>query len=634
MKRQSKVSAHPRTGVRWPSPSVAVLLWLLAGAGNAQPVDVFETDLATLAAAQAEGRVTALALVDQYLARIAAYDRAGPQLNAVLRVNPQARAQAAALDAERAAGQVRGPLHGIPVVIKDNYNTDWMPTTGASVALADWIPNANATAVQRLLDVGAVILAKTNLHEFAYGITSISSLGGQTRNPYDPRRLPGGSSGGTAAAVAASLAAVGMGSDTCGSIRIPSAYNGLVGLRPTKGLTSIHGIMPLSHTQDVIGPLARTVGDLARVLDVVAGVDPADPATAALATQTLPGFVASLDSVPLQGLRVGKLMDYFSGVDPAAQRVIDAALAAMQAAGVTVVEVSLPDLAALTAASGLIGQEFRPDLDAYLATFGSTAMPDLRTIVDLGLHHSAVAGLLRRSAATEPDPAAVANAMAQRQALAEAVAALLTQHDLDGLLYPPIRSLPAWIGDSQPGSNCALSAQAGLPAMAFPVGFTPDGLPVGVELLGPAWSDTDLVSIAWQWEQLASPRQPPVTTPPLVNGAAPPPERRSVNLAQGSLVVMTEFSRDVTTGTLSWQVINRSEDPQQVHALVLTLQPDADDSNPAVTVERLLAPGTVTATGEMHLTPTLHQAWQEQRLQVRLFADGLGVEGIGAGLRP
>jgi Asp-tRNA(Asn)/Glu-tRNA(Gln) amidotransferase A subunit family amidase len=222
-------------------------------------------------------------LVDAYLARIAAYDVGGPQLNAMIRLNPAARRDAAAMDAERAAGRVRGPLHGIPIILKDNYDVAGLTTSAGSLALTGNIPTADASIVRRLREGGAIILGQSNMHELAAGITNISSLGGQTRNPYDPRRCPGGSSGGTGVAIAASFAAVGWGSDTCGSIRIPAAYNSLYGLRPTQGMASRAGIVPLSHTQDVPGPLARTVTDLAIALDVTVGPDPADTGTRALA---------------------------------------------------------------------------------------------------------------------------------------------------------------------------------------------------------------------------------------------------------------------------------------------------------------------------------------------------------------
>ena len=240
------------------------------------PFTVFEKSINEIQEALEKGDVSSVELVDQYLARVAAYDKKGPHLNSIVRVNENARAQAAVLDEERKNSGARSMLHGIPILIKDNYNTSDIPTTGASVALANFVPNQNSTQVVKLLDAGAILIAKTNLHEFAYGITSVSSLVGQTKNPYDYRRVPGGSSGGTGAAVAASFGAAGMGSDTCGSIRIPSAYNNLYGLRPSKGLSSIFGIMPLSHTQDTGGPLARSLEDLAILLDLTVGYDPED----------------------------------------------------------------------------------------------------------------------------------------------------------------------------------------------------------------------------------------------------------------------------------------------------------------------------------------------------------------------
>jgi amidase len=236
----------------------------VAQASRAHPaIDVYEASIADLQHAMEAGKATAVQLVDAYLARIAAYDREGPAINALIRMNPNARAEARQLDEERRQGHVRGPLHGIPIIIKDNFDTFDMPTSGGSLALANHQPKADAFIVHRLREAGAIIIGKSNMHELAAGITTISSLGGQTLNPYDPRRCPGGPSGGTGAAIAASFAAVGWGSDTCGSIRIRSAFGSLAGLRPTQGLVSRSGVMPLSHTQDIPGPLARTVSDLA-----------------------------------------------------------------------------------------------------------------------------------------------------------------------------------------------------------------------------------------------------------------------------------------------------------------------------------------------------------------------------------
>ena len=233
--------------------------------------EVHEQSILDLQAAQTAGKVTSRGLVDSYLARIQAYDQAGPRLNAIVLINPRAREEAEALDRERGEKGPRGPLHGIPVLIKDNYDTADMPTSGGALALATLQPSADAFQVRKLREAGAVILGKTTMHELASGITNISSLTNQTRNPYDLYRTPGGSSGGTGAAIGASFAAAGMGSDTCGSIRIPAANQNLVGLRGTHGLSSRTGVMPLSSTQDIAGPLARTVTDLAIMLDATVG---------------------------------------------------------------------------------------------------------------------------------------------------------------------------------------------------------------------------------------------------------------------------------------------------------------------------------------------------------------------------
>ena len=280
-----------RTGAAAPPgdvlPALAFVLLLAVAVpgctgpdGGGEVFDVMERSIAELGAALEAGEVTSRELVAGYLARIEAYDRRGPMLNAMVVLNPNAADEADRLDAERAAGQVRGALHGIPVVVKDNYDTADMPTSAGAIGLATSVPPDDATQVRRLREAGAIILGKTSMHELARGITTVSSLTGQTRNPYDPTRNPGGSSGGTGAAVAASFGAVGMGSDTCGSIRIPSAHHALVGLRGTRGLASGDGIVPLSTTQDIGGPLARSVEDLAIALDATVGVDPADPVTA------------------------------------------------------------------------------------------------------------------------------------------------------------------------------------------------------------------------------------------------------------------------------------------------------------------------------------------------------------------
>jgi len=260
------------------SPLFLLVVCLLTSKMSAQTqdFDAFEMTIRELQTAMERGETTSQELVRQYLERIDAFDRRGPKLNAIIYINPRAIEEAEALDHERERNQARGPLHGIPILLKDNYDTYDMPTTASAVALTGFVPPDDGYQVRKLREAGAVFIGKTNMHEFARGIETISSLGGQTLNPYEPRRNPGGSSGGTAAAVAANFAAVGMGSYTCGSIRIPSANNNLFGLRVTQGLSSRDGIIPLSHTQDVGGPLARSMIDLVTVLDATVGVDPAD----------------------------------------------------------------------------------------------------------------------------------------------------------------------------------------------------------------------------------------------------------------------------------------------------------------------------------------------------------------------
>ena len=444
--------------------------------------EVSEAGILELQAAMADGQITATMLVDRYFERIAAYDKQGPQINAILHLNTQARAQAEALDQERQHSGPRSLLHGIPVIVKDNYNTTDMPTTGASRALANFVPNRNATQVDRLLAAGAIIIAKANLHEFAYGITTISSLGGQTLNPYDLERIPGGSSGGTAAAVAASFATFGMGSDTCGSIRIPAAFNNLIGLRPTKGISSIYGIMPLSHTQDVGGPLARSAEDLAIVLDLLTAYDPQDAATKLIQQHPRLEFQSQLGTASFAGLRIGRLDAYYQSADETVQELFDAALAEMVQMGAQVIDFTIPEMSELISRSGLIGHEFETDLDNYLREFGSTEYRSLEAIVASGLHHEALHNLLSRSAAGTQDAALYQAAMLARIDLTDAITEAMKAQQIDVVAYPPIGALPVRTGEIQPGNNCSLSGNSGLPALSLPTGFeVPDPSRAGAD---------------------------------------------------------------------------------------------------------------------------------------------------------
>jgi Asp-tRNA(Asn)/Glu-tRNA(Gln) amidotransferase A subunit family amidase len=355
-------------------------------AAAAASVDVVERSILELQAEMTAGRASARDIAAAHLARIAAYDKQGPAINAMIALNPRALDDAEALDQERRERGSRGPLHGIPIVIKDNYETADMPTTGGSVALAGFRPGRDAVQVAKLREAGVVILGKTNLHELAAGIITISSLGGQTRNPYDLARTPGGSSGGTGAAVAASFAVGGMASDTCGSIRIPAANNNLFGLRGTLGLSSRTGIIPLSHTQDIGGPLARSVTDLALLLDVTVGEDPADASTAVGREHRPKSFRDGLSAAALKGARIGVLKNFF-GTTPDEEEVstlVRKALDQMKAQGAEVVEVTIPGLDEVLSQSSLINLEFKTDLIAYLAQFPNAPVRSLQDILDRG----------------------------------------------------------------------------------------------------------------------------------------------------------------------------------------------------------------------------------------------------------
>ena len=544
---------------------------IVAAAGGQTPTaavaafDVREKTIAELQAALTSGAVTSRALVLAYLARIRAYDLLGPQINAMIAMHPKVLEAADALDRERAAGHVRGPLHGIPIVIKDNFETVDMPTTGGTLALTGFMTGRDAFQVKRLRDAGVVIIGKTNLHELAAGITTISSLGGQTRNPYDLSRNPGGSSGGTGAAVASSFAAAGMGSDTCGSIRIPSANNNLVGLRGTMGLSSRNGIIPLSHTQDIGGPLARTVTDLAIMLDATVGADPDDAITRESAGHIPPSYRDLLKADALRGVTIGVVKNLF-GTTPDEEEVgaVDRkALDAMQKAGATLVDVSIPGIDELMRGSSVIDAEFKFDLIAYLARWPNAPVHSLGEILDRGDYSTALETMFRRrNARTAPDTPDVAQARAKRGELLEAVTRLMTAQHLDAIAYPPLRRKPAAIGEPQRGGeNCQLSASTGLPAISVPAGFTDDGVPVGLELLGPAWSEATLLSIAFSYEQATQPRQAPAATPALTNGRAPSTLNFIVNLGGAHVT----FSFEPIAGTLAWDVTSTRPLVASVH---------------------------------------------------------------------
>ncbi len=582
--------------------------------------DVAELSLRDLQAAMTDGRVSSAGLVDAYLARIAAYDQQGPSLNALIRLNPRARAEALQRDAERKAGRVRGPLHGIPIVVKDNYDTGDMPTSAGSLALASSQPARDAFVVRQLRDAGAIVLAKANLHELAAGITSISSLGGQTRNPYDLTRCPGGSSGGTAVAVTASFAAVGWGSDTCGSIRIPSAFNNLVGLRPTQGLVSRSGIVPLSHTQDIGGPMARTVTDLAIALDATVGVDTADIASRLTAGHQTPRFIEALNRDALRGARLGILLPYFVDTDGEIADTVRSALDAMKRAGATVIDVRVPEFDTLMAASSVLNMETRSDLIAYLHGVPNAPVHSMRDILASGLYDRALESRFRMvDTIVGMESEAYRRAVTKQAALRQRITVVMDSLALDALVYPTMRQKPTLIGEPQAGSTCQLSAHSGLPALSAPAGFTAEGLPVGVEFLGRAFTDARLVALAYAFEQTGSRRRAPTTTPSLV-GTARVARAITLHTRGTGASARTHFTYDAVQNTLAWSLQVSGAGAARVLAVVLR-RTDANSISARV-VARLAGPGVTRAHGALLLNAVERRALFDGRLRVSVYEIG------------
>ncbi|MBL8268560.1 amidase [Steroidobacter sp.] len=482
--------------------------------------NVYETPIVELQAAQTAGKVSARGLVEAYIARIEAYDRAGPKLNSIVALNPRAIEEAEALDRERAQRGPRGPLHGIPILVKDNFDVAGMVTGGGSIALATNRASQDAFQVERLRAAGAVILGKTTMHELAAGITTESSLTGITRNPYDPTRLPGGSSGGTGAAVAASFAAAGLGTDTSGSILIPSAFQNLFGLRPTRGLASRGGVLPMSSSQDVAGPMARTVTDLAILLDATVGRDPRDPASVDSRRWVPKSYREALQPGGIKGVRIGVARSLFptSADDKEAVDLVLAALDALKAQGATLVEVELPLSSKQLMGSETTEYEFKFDLANYFHASPAAPVESLSQILDRGLYGKSLESRLRSW--NKPEVLSTPKyreVLALRAKLRNEVLETFREHRLDVLAYPGVSRQPAVIGTSQGGwgAGCQLSPATGLPQLAIPVAFSTKGLPIGMALLARDFAEPTLLTVAYGWEQSRKPRRAPSSVPPL-----------------------------------------------------------------------------------------------------------------------
>jgi amidase len=485
---------------------------------------VVELSVSTAQSAMTDGACSSRDLTQGYLDRIASLDDAGPTLNAVIEVNPRALEDAAALDRERAAGHVRGPLHGIPVLLKDNIDAVGLVNSAGSFALADHRPATDAFLVARLRDAGAVILGKTNLSEWANfrstrSTSGWSSRGGQTKNPYALDRSPCGSSAGTAAAIAASLATVGVGTETDGSIICPASMNGLVGLKPTVGLVSRTGIIPISISQDTAGPMGRTVTDVAIMLNVIAAADPADPAGAASKDRRSIDYTASLRATALAGKRFGVLrqaMGYHPGVDDLMTQAIDA----MRAQGAEVIDIQVPTYNAWNDHEmTVLLYEFKDGLNRYLQRAGAR-VASLEALIAWNREHADEVmphfgqELLELAQSTGPLTDAAyfqARDEAKRLAGQDGLLAALETNRLDAVIAPS--TSPAWktdpiLGDHFVGAGYAMAAVAGTPSVTVPMGDV-SGLPVGLTWMARAYTEADLIGFAYAFEQATAKRRAP-----------------------------------------------------------------------------------------------------------------------------
>jgi Asp-tRNA(Asn)/Glu-tRNA(Gln) amidotransferase A subunit family amidase len=507
----------------FPSPAAAQ-----TAQGSQSEFDVVEATIAEIHAAMNAGELTARELVQFYLARIEAYDKQGPAINAIISINPKAVARAAELDSIFAESGMVGPLHGIPVIVKDNYDTHDMPTTAGSLSLAGSIPPDDAFQVRRIREAGAIVLAKSNMAEFAFSPyeTVGSMLPGYTRNPYALNRVTAGSSGGTAAAVAASCGAVGLGTDTGNSIRGPSSHNALVGIRSTMGLTSRDGIIPLYLDHDIGGPMARTVADAVAVFDVITGYDPADPVTAESRGHVADGYGDVLDPHALNGVRLG-VMRQWSNRDGADQEVLarfEEALDDLRRAGALIVDsVMILEMDELRR-SGLWCSRFKFDLNDYLSSLGPEAeVKSLDDVLQSRGYHPTIRARLEYFRDVEGPPNendGCVRSIENRTRLRAAVRRELTAQNLDAMIFPTWANAPRLIGDlsSPHGDNSQdLSPHTGFPAITVPMGYVKGTLPVGLQFFGDAWTEPTLIAFAFAYEQATKHRIPPATTPPLRN---------------------------------------------------------------------------------------------------------------------
>jgi amidase len=521
---------HPRRA--FSGTLAALFLYCLVTAavvhGQNREFDIRTASVADVQAAVTAGALSYERLVQLYLSRIDAYDKNGPRLNAVLQINSRALEIARALDEERKTKGLRSPLHGIPVAVKDNIDVRDMPSAGGTLALAGTLPAQDATVIQRLRDAGAIVFLKTNMDELALGSQGLSSAGGQTLNPYDLARHPGGSSGGTAVAVNAAFATVGLGTETGVSIRNPASNNALVGIAATQGLVSRAGVIPVSFTQDRIGPHGKTVADAALLLEHIRGFDSDDLTTTESLGKVERRSYSDALIERLAGTRIGVLRDLFRKGDQfaAGNRLIDGEIALLAQRGAIVVDglTTGLNLVALMPTLRLNNFELRFAFDSYLRRRGPTSpVKTLAELVGTGKFLKRIEPQLQQALKRESldfDPEYRAR-LENRRMMRELLVGLMDRYRVDALTYP-FKSLAApRIGTSDAGSDNPVSAITGLPAVVVPAGFTSDGLPLAIEFMGRPFSEEQLIRIAYGYEQASRRRVPPKSTPHVPGDAFP-----------------------------------------------------------------------------------------------------------------
>jgi amidase len=520
----------------------AIMAAQLPAPAHAQVSDVAieEATIADLEAAYAAGRTTARAVTEAYLDRIAAYDKRGPLINSLITINPRALEDADQLDAAlRASGRPVGPLHGIPVIVKDNIDVAGLPMTSGFQGWKNYYPPEDAPLVKKIRAAGGIILAKSSLSEFALGLgDNINSVvPGFARNPYNTAFATGGSSGGTGAALAASFGVLGIGTDTGGSVRAPSAHNALVGLRPTVGLVSRTGMVPFDAVRDTAGPMARGVADMAILLDVIVGHDPEDSATTRAEGHRSPTYSGELKNDGLKGARLGVLRQVFKPAvtDPRIIAHFDMTLAELKAAGAEIVDpFVVPELDSIPRPPQTSAQ-FKDDLTQWIAKHPSVPFPSVKAIADSKLLHPLHQAFLDAAAAAKPvdEDSQTIEGRKNEQRYRDAFTAAMDARKIDAVIFPTWAQLPAINGDrntqlvaepkpapsagpTAPGSGLTfVGSSLQWPALSVPSGYLGEGLPQGLQILGRAWDEAKIIRYAFAYEQATHHRRPPPTTPPL-----------------------------------------------------------------------------------------------------------------------